>query len=150
MFISRFLSQNQDKIVLIIGAILIAAIGFAGGRLSFLKTQPEPVVIEESDQLCQCPKEGSTLGDQTTNKESTSKEAKEEVSLKTDLSSSNSQAATQEGKYVGSKNSKKYHLPDCRYAKKIKEENQIWFKSVKEAVDARYEPCGVCKPPTSD
>lgn len=149
MLISRFLSQNQDKIVLIIGAILIAAIGFAGGRLSVLQKQAEPITIEESDQLCSCPKEGSVAGDQTTDKQVVP-EVKEELSSKTDLSSSNSQATTQEGKYVGSKNSKKYHLPDCQYAKKIKEENQIWFKSVKEAQEADYQPCGACKPPTSD
>jgi hypothetical protein len=149
MLISRFLSQNQDKIVLIVGAILIAAIGFAGGRLSVLQKQAEPIIIEESDQLCSCPKEGSVAGDQATDKQA-APEAKEELSSKTDLSSSNSQTTTQEGKYVGSKNSKKYHLPDCQYAKKIKEENQTWFKSAKEALDAGYEPCGTCKPPNSD
>ena len=51
-----------------------------------------------------------------------------------------------EGKYVGSVESDKYHLPSCRYAKEIKPENQIWFKTEEDALAAGYEPCGVCKP----
>ncbi|HPJ30004.1 MAG TPA: Ada metal-binding domain-containing protein [Methanothrix sp.] len=50
-------------------------------------------------------------------------------------------------KYVGSKTSNKYHLPDCSYAKKIKEENRITFSDQEEAREAGYSPCGVCKPP---
>jgi len=50
------------------------------------------------------------------------------------------------GKYVGSIKSNKYHYPDCRYAKEIKPENEIWFKTEEEALAAGYEPCGACKP----
>ncbi|MHC1630688.1 MAG: sunset domain-containing protein [Methanotrichaceae archaeon] len=50
-------------------------------------------------------------------------------------------------KYVGSVNSNKYHNPGCRWAKKIKPDNQIWFSSSEEARAAGYVPCGVCKPP---
>ncbi|MFH1392323.1 MAG: Ada metal-binding domain-containing protein [bacterium] len=46
-----------------------------------------------------------------------------------------------EGIFVGSKNSNKYHLPDCTWAKKIKKENEIWFKSEKEAQEKGYQPC---------
>lgn len=51
-----------------------------------------------------------------------------------------------EGKYVGSTESNKYHYPTCRYAEKIKEENQIWFDTIEEAEQQGYEPCGVCNP----
>lgn len=50
-------------------------------------------------------------------------------------------------KYVGSKKSDKYHYPDCRWAKKILPENEIWFSSSDEARAAGYVPCGVCNPP---
>lgn len=49
-------------------------------------------------------------------------------------------------KYVGSIKSDKYHYPTCTYAKRILEENQIWFESIEEAEAAGYKPCGVCKP----
>lgn len=37
--------------------------------------------------------------------------------------------------YVGSKNSDKYYPPDCRYAKRIKPENLVCFKSEQEVKD---------------
>lgn len=43
--------------------------------------------------------------------------------------------------FVGSRNSNKYHLPDCQWAKRIKKENEIWFKSEKEAQEKGYESC---------
>lgn len=51
-----------------------------------------------------------------------------------------------EGKYVGSLQSDKYHLPSCRWAEKISPVNQIWFDTKEEAEKAGYKPCGVCKP----
>lgn len=48
--------------------------------------------------------------------------------------------------YWGSINSDKFHYPSCHWAKKIYKENLIVFKSRKEALDAGYIPCKVCKP----
>lgn len=47
--------------------------------------------------------------------------------------------------FVGSKNSDKYHLPDCTWAKRIKKENQIWFSSAEDAKNQGYNP-GSCIP----
>ena len=44
--------------------------------------------------------------------------------------------------YVGSKNSDKYHLPDCTYAKKIKLENLVCYHSEEEVKD--LEKCKTC------
>jgi hypothetical protein len=51
-----------------------------------------------------------------------------------------------EGNFVGSSTSKKYHLPDCRYALKIKPENKVYFQSAKEAKSQGYLPCKSCHP----
>ncbi len=48
--------------------------------------------------------------------------------------------------YVGSRSSDKYHYPNCTSVPKIKETNQVWFKSESEAIAAGYVPCAVCKP----
>lgn len=48
--------------------------------------------------------------------------------------------------YVGSVESDKYHKSTCRWAKKILEENRIYFSSKAEAAGAGYSPCGTCKP----
>ena len=53
-------------------------------------------------------------------------------------------------KYVASNKAKKYHYPDCQWAKKIKPANRVTFNSAKEARQAGYVPCKVCKPPISD
>lgn len=50
------------------------------------------------------------------------------------------------GQFVGSKSSKKYHLPGCRFAQKIKPENKITFLSVEEAESQGYLPCKSCHP----
>ena len=47
---------------------------------------------------------------------------------------------------VGSKSSKKYHRPDCRFAQKIKPENLISFSGVEDARREGYLPCKVCNP----
>lgn len=49
-----------------------------------------------------------------------------------------------QSQFVGSKNSDKYHLPDCRWAKRIKPENQVWFSSEEEARAKGYQPCSQC------
>lgn len=48
--------------------------------------------------------------------------------------------------YIGSVESDKYHKSTCRWAKKILEENRIYFSSKAEATGAGYSPCGTCKP----
>ena len=44
--------------------------------------------------------------------------------------------------YIGNKNSKKLHLPDC--SSLPKEENQVHFDSYEAAIAEGYEPCSKC------
>lgn len=50
--------------------------------------------------------------------------------------------------YVGSVKSKKlrFHRFTCEWAKKIKQDRAIYFKTRNEAVKKGYVPCSVCKP----
>ncbi|WP_435366231.1 Ada metal-binding domain-containing protein [Desulfofundulus kuznetsovii] len=50
------------------------------------------------------------------------------------------------GGYIGNKNSKKFHRPDCRWAAEIAPHNRVEFRSREEAVKAGYVPCKVCRP----
>ena len=52
--------------------------------------------------------------------------------------------------YVGTKQNKKYHYASCDVALISKAQNKNVFKSVKEARDAGYKPCKICKPPLKD
>ena len=48
------------------------------------------------------------------------------------------------GTYVASKTGTKYHLPGCSGAKRIKEENKVWFETKEQAAAAGYEPAANC------
>lgn len=48
------------------------------------------------------------------------------------------------GSYLGSSESDKYHDYECRAAKKILPENEVWFYSEEVAQAAGYSRCGIC------
>ncbi|HOJ79067.1 MAG TPA: thermonuclease family protein [Bacillota bacterium] len=50
------------------------------------------------------------------------------------------------GKYLASIKSDKYHLPNCKWAQKISQNNRLWFNTKKEAEAKGYKPCSECKP----
>lgn len=105
--------KNQDKIVLFIGIILISVISFGLGRLSSNLTGSDEPVQIIETNILKAKAGDTDTGD----------------------------AFKQN--FVGSKNSDKYHLPDCQWAKRIKKENQIWFSSRQEAENKGYSP-GSC------
>lgn len=53
-----------------------------------------------------------------------------------------------DGGFVASKDSDKFHKPDCRLVKNIKAENKITFATKEDAEKANYKPCAICFPPT--
>ncbi|MBI3483759.1 MAG: hypothetical protein HY012_01205, partial [Acidobacteria bacterium] len=55
-------------------------------------------------------------------------------------------AVAQTKPFVGNKNSKKYHVVACQYAKKMSPKNRVEFNSTDEAEKAGYVACKVCKP----
>lgn len=48
------------------------------------------------------------------------------------------------GKYVASKTGKKYYLPNCSGANRIKEANKVWFATVESAQAAGLTPAANC------
>jgi hypothetical protein len=57
-----------------------------------------------------------------------------------------SKPTTAEYKYVASKNSKVFHKPDCRWAKRIKPTNLLTFGTRGMAIEAGKRPCKQCEP----
>ncbi|MFZ5559833.1 MAG: Ada metal-binding domain-containing protein [Patescibacteria group bacterium] len=117
----NFIKNNGSDIFIIGVIILVALISFGIGRLSAPKTEPiqiknlEPASVENIS-----PEQEGDKGIQEDNK------------------------GIYEGKVVGSKNSDKYHLPDCPGAKQISEQNKIWFDSIEAAEKAGYKPAANC------
>jgi DNA repair exonuclease SbcCD ATPase subunit len=89
----------------------------------------------------------SLAEDQSSQKKKTPPVARAKRSSKNKVASTSTDTAHQ---YIASNKAKKYHRPDCQWAKKIKPENMVTFSSAKEARQAGYVPCKVCKPPISD
>ena len=48
--------------------------------------------------------------------------------------------------FVGNKNSKVYHLPDCSSVEKTKDKNKVNFNTKEEAENQGYSPCKACNP----
>lgn len=48
--------------------------------------------------------------------------------------------------YIGNAKTIKFHREDCRWAKKMKEENKVYFETREGAVEMGYIPCGSCNP----
>lgn len=61
-----------------------------------------------------------------------------------DIQTNETEAEYDEGIYIGNKNSKKFHLPDCRTLPA--EKNRVEFTSRADAVNAGYSPCENCCP----
>jgi methylphosphotriester-DNA--protein-cysteine methyltransferase len=48
--------------------------------------------------------------------------------------------------YVASRNREPFHVPSCKWAKKIKPANRQTFLTKEAAVNAGHRPCKVCRP----
>jgi hypothetical protein len=135
--IKQFLQDNEQKIVLVLGFILVAVVSFEAGLLKGQGNQEKPLVIEKTANLTgegQKPAEDALAGSK--------------MAPGTTLASSDTNAggqnAPQNCAFVGSKNSNKYHLPTCRWAKNIKPENVVCFSSAEDALKKGYQPDKNC------
>ena len=60
------------------------------------------------------------------------------------LSASVGSTTATQGKFVASKSGTKYHYPWCSGAKRIKDENKVWFDTAEAARAAGYTPAANC------
>ena len=137
--IRDFWEKYEVKIVLIIGFVLISAISFEFGALKGQKWQQKPLIIEKTVQSAIMP-ETAQKPLETQNLSPNSESASQ-------LKNSNTEQfkpVNETCAYVGSKNSNKYHIPACRWAKQIKPQNLVCFKSVEDAVSKGYQPDKNC------
>ena len=57
---------------------------------------------------------------------------------------------TNSARFVANRNSELYHLPGCKWVRKIKSDNLISFATVAEAESRRFLPCRNCSPDQPD
>jgi hypothetical protein len=116
----NFIKNSASDLFIVLVVILVALICFGIGRLTTPKS--EPVLIKNLERAFPSSFRSEEGGQASVE------------DIKTDY----------QGKVVGSKNSDKYHLPDCPGAKQISEQNKIWFNSIEEAEKAGYKPAANC------
>ncbi len=124
---SSFFNLDNDIFVVII-IILVAFASFGMGRLSAQTQEKTPIVFSEK-----MPASLEKLESSYSSPELTSAVA------------NSFDSSSKSGSIVVSKNGTKYHFPWCSGAKRIKEENEIWFNNEQEAREAGYTPAANCK-----
>lgn len=149
--IKDFFKNYHDKIILTIGAILIALCSFAAGRISVNK-QEIPITIKENTQQqeqakieqpqqktnTEIPKQENSNMTNTTNTKTT-KQKDNKTKKKTAEKTNN------ECEFVASSRGHKYYEADSSSAKSLSEKNKICFPDEKAAEKAGYEPSASIK-----
>ena len=137
--------------LLLLGMLTAVILAFEGGFLVGRDRQTAPVVIEKPVESCA----GGALETGTGNegvaprKESPSADEGNAISTNSvvpspikNVEGSSLSGNSQESAcaFVGSRNSDKYHLPKCSWAKRIKPENRVCFSSAADAESKGYGP----------
>lgn len=124
---ARVLSDDTVFYSIVVGLVALSAFGL--GRLSVDNT-----VLKEGSLIVNTPASVIEANKDIVSVISSSSTALVENTLETNKT-----------QYVGSKNSDKYHLPWCSGAKRIADENKVYFNSKAEAEAAGYSPAANCK-----
>lgn len=121
--IKEYVIRNQDKLVLLIGFLLVSLLSFEAGTLWGQKWQQKPLVIEKQVDIAPATESPNVANS----------EASESIpTVKSQAQGSETSASS--CVYVGSKNSTKFYLSTCPWAKQIKPENVVCFKTKEEAI----------------
>jgi hypothetical protein len=131
--IKEFFLKHEQKIVLTIAFCLISAISYQFGVLQGQKWQQKPLIIEKPSDIQQGQESANLVNSDApvANKIASTPS----VASKTTAPANSAIApvSTVGCAFVGSKNSDKFYLPTCSYAKRVKPENLVCFKSAEEA-----------------
>ncbi len=121
--IKEFVLKYEQKIVLIVAFCLISAVSFEFGILQGQKWQQKPLIIEKPANM---PTGQENQGQPNSEASALLQKATAQVS--------SDQAKTTNCAFVGSRSSNKFYRPTCSYAKRIKPENVVCFKTAEEAL----------------
>lgn len=133
--IAPFFKKNERIFIFTLSLVLSCALSFELGVLYKAQTKDQVLIVEKpTTSLAQIKQEMGISSEIALAKPSVeardtkqqSVNQKQENAIRTDCT------------FVGSKNSTKYHSPSCSYAKQIKPENVVCFKSKEEAEGRGY------------
>lgn len=121
-------SALSGDVFIALVVVLVGLASFGLGRLS-MKPPKEPVRIYQQGQAAAVAESltGTAVGE-----------------VPDSISVGATATRTEGGKYVASKNGSAYYLERCSGAKRIKDENKIWFSSGAAAESAGYHKAANC------
>jgi hypothetical protein len=122
--IREFWTKNEQKIVLVVAFCLVSGISFEFGLLQGQKWQQKPLMIEKQADTAQ---EGLVAQNEPSGGLQTPSKA--QISLAGATPTNMAGCA-----FVGSKNSTKFYVPSCSFAKRIKPENLACYTSEADAI----------------
>ena len=148
--IKKFFKNNEGDIILVVGIILISLISFGGGWLMGispgLESKNKGEVKIEEVLLEDLQAETGIVGELKEENEKSKKENQNNASKNENQNKNEDKSKEQnEKQIVASKNGSVYHYTWCPGAKRIKEENKIYFNSKEEAEAAGYRPAKNCE-----
>jgi hypothetical protein len=132
-----FWQKYETKIILIVGFILVAIIAFEAGTIKGAKINQNPVIIEK-------PVQNQAVNSSNTSNTSEAQNLAPDAKNTATRPNIPTQTVPANCAFIGSKNSNKYHLLTCRWAKNIKPENIVCFKDENEAKSKGYLPDKNC------
>jgi hypothetical protein len=129
--IKEFWLENEQKIILLFGLILVAVLAFEIGVMKGQNYSKSALIIEKTAQ-------SSSVSDMPKDSQETQNLTSGEVSTKI------GEDTAKNCQFVASKNSDKYHKNTCAIGKKIKPENKVCFGTEQEAIDKGLKKAGCC------
>ncbi|OGI29505.1 MAG: hypothetical protein A2288_01305 [Candidatus Moranbacteria bacterium RIFOXYA12_FULL_44_15] len=137
-----FWGKYEYKIILVAGFVLASVISFEAGVLKGAEMRQKPIIIEKPAENVA----GAAVDNSASqNAPGAQNSAQEEKKDPNDINPTQTMPdGRQDCAFIGSKNSNKYHLPTCRYAKNINPENRICFSSQDDAKAKGYLPDKNC------
>lgn len=142
--------KYEAKIALAAGLILVAVISFEAGALQGQNWQQKPLIIEKSailnntQEIPENPLKTQNLASESVSQELVAGDTTQKTP--SNLAEAGPSNLTKvDCVFVGSKNSDKYHPPDCAWAKRIKPENIVCFKDAEDAKNKGYVPSSCVK-----
>ena len=123
------------RLFLFIGILLSGALAFGGGFLLGRDRQVDPMIV--SVPASPCVQTVQDIGTPEAKPEGVVDVAQTKAAVP-DSSVEGNVAEHSSCVFVGSRNSDKYHLPTCSWAKRIKPENRVCFTSAADAESKGY------------
>lgn len=127
----EWLKRHEQQVVFSLALVLVGILAFEAGVVFGRSEQSPPLVIEK-------PAMPAVAGD-TTQRAQSDVPGTESAKISSTTEKSGLTEKSAHCRFVGSRNSDKYHHPECSFAKRIKRENIVCFASEEDAKAKGYQ-----------